>query len=148
MLKRWPQGVDGGPFYHKRPGKAWKGDLADIRFPSQRPGQMAVVRDLGDVVTMAQLNCLDLNPWPVRAEDTNHPDELRIDLDPTEGVAFSEVDIMAQSRRRGEMVERAGGRTSVPQIFIDGRHVGGCDELYALDARGELDPLLQQAEAG
>ena len=91
MLKRWPQGVAGGPFYHKRPGKAWKGDLADIRFPSQRPGQMAVARDLGDVVTMAQLNCLDLNPWPVRADDTNHPDELRIDLDPTDGVPFAEV---------------------------------------------------------
>jgi glutaredoxin 3 len=40
------------------------------------------------------------------------------------------------------MEARAGGRTSVPQIFIDGRHVGGCDDLYALDAEGKLDPLL------
>jgi glutaredoxin 3 len=41
-----------------------------------------------------------------------------------------------------EMVERSGGRRTVPQIFINGRHIGGCDDLHALDARGELDPLL------
>ncbi len=57
------------------------------------------------------------------------------------GAAFTEIDVMAQPGRRPEMVERAG-RTSVPQIFIDGRHIGGCDDLYALDARGQLDPLL------
>ena len=45
--------------------------------------------------------------------------------------------------RRPEMIERAGGRTTVPQIFIDGQHVGGCDDLMALDARGGLTPLLQ-----
>ena len=43
------------------------------------------------------------------------------------------------------MVERAGGRTSVPQIFIDGHHVGGCDELYALEASGKLDSMLDGA---
>ncbi len=58
------------------------------------------------------------------------------------GVAFSEYDLMAEPRRRPEMIERAAGRTSVPQIFIDGQHVGGCDELYALEERGALDPLL------
>ncbi len=56
---------------------------------------------------------------------------------------FEEIDVMAAPARKREMVERAGGRTSVPQIFIDGRHVGGCDELYALEAEGRLDPLLQ-----
>jgi len=49
---------------------------------------------------------------------------------------------MAEPGKRKEMTERAGGRTSVPQIFIDGRHIGGCDDLYALDAKGGLDPLL------
>ena len=58
-------------------------------------------------------------------------------------VAFEEIDVMMSPKRRGEMVERAQGRTSVPQIFIDGGHVGGCDELYALDAAGRLDPLLE-----
>ena len=44
--------------------------------------------------------------------------------------------------RRPEMIERAGGRTTVPQIFIDGQHVGGCDDLMALERAGKLDPLL------
>jgi glutaredoxin 3 len=44
--------------------------------------------------------------------------------------------------RRPEMIERAGGRTTVPQIFIDGQHVGGCDDLMALERTGKLDPLL------
>jgi glutaredoxin 3 len=60
----------------------------------------------------------------------------------SKGVAFEETDVMAEPAKRKEMVARAGGRTSVPQIFIDGRHIGGCDELYALDAKGGLDPLL------
>ena len=47
--------------------------------------------------------------------------------------------------KKAEMVQRAGGRTSVPQIFIDGRHVGGCDDLFALDRQGKLDPLLGAA---
>lgn len=58
------------------------------------------------------------------------------------GATYSEVDLMAEPSRRPEMLSRSGGRTSVPQIFIDGRHVGGCDDLYALDAKGGLDPLL------
>lgn len=61
------------------------------------------------------------------------------------GVAFTEIDVMVNPARRAEMVERSGGRTSVPQIFIDGRHIGGCDELYALEARDRLDGLLQSA---
>jgi glutaredoxin 3 len=60
----------------------------------------------------------------------------------SKGVAFEEFDIMAEPTRRKEMLGRAGGRASVPQIFIDGQHIGGCDELYALDAKGGLDPLL------
>jgi glutaredoxin 3 len=60
----------------------------------------------------------------------------------SKGVAFEETDVMAEPAKRKEMVARAGGRTSVPQIFIDGKHIGGSDELYALDAKGGLDPLL------
>lgn len=59
------------------------------------------------------------------------------------GVAFTEIDLMQEPLRRKEMIEKAGGLTSVPQIFIDETHVGGCDELYALDAEGKLDPLLE-----
>jgi glutaredoxin 3 len=60
------------------------------------------------------------------------------------GVAFETIDLLEDPSRRDEMVERAGGRTTVPQIFIDGTHVGGCDELVALDRAGKLDPLLGQ----
>ncbi len=61
------------------------------------------------------------------------------------GVAYEETDVMLKPSKRAEMTERAGGRTSVPQIFIDGRHIGGCDELYALERNGALDPLLDAA---
>ena len=58
------------------------------------------------------------------------------------GVAFTDVDIMEDTSKRDEMMARAGGRTSVPQIFIDGEHIGGSDELYALDRAGKLDAKL------
>jgi glutaredoxin 3 len=61
------------------------------------------------------------------------------------GVAFAEVDVMSEAGRRDEMVERSGGRRTVPQIFIDGRHIGGYDDLSALDKDGELDRLLASA---
>jgi len=57
------------------------------------------------------------------------------------GAEFAEVDVMVEAGRRDEMIERSGRRT-VPQIFIDGRHVGGYDDLSALDRSGELDRLL------
>lgn len=58
------------------------------------------------------------------------------------GVVYSEINIRAQPGRRAEMMNRAGGRHTVPQIFVGEKHVGGCDELYALDRAGKLDPLL------
>ncbi|WP_342104570.1 glutaredoxin 3 [Methylobacterium sp. SI9] len=59
------------------------------------------------------------------------------------GVSFQEIDVERVQGARATMVEKAGGRTSVPQIFVGGRHVGGCDDLYALDRAGKLDPLLK-----
>lgn len=58
------------------------------------------------------------------------------------GVDFEEYDITLGGPKRAEMLERANGRTSVPQIFIDGLHVGGSDDLHALDRDGRLDPML------
>ena len=58
-------------------------------------------------------------------------------------VEFEDIDVMMDRVRKAEMGERAGGRTSVPQIFIDGEHVGGCDELYALELDGKLDLMLE-----
>lgn len=64
------------------------------------------------------------------------------DLLRQKGVAFEEIDVNSQSGLRAQMREKAGGRNSVPQIWIGDRHVGGCDDLYALDRTGGLDPLL------
>jgi len=61
------------------------------------------------------------------------------------GVSFEEVDVTMKPNARKAMRERAGGAYTVPQIFIDGRHIGDCDKLHALDAKGELDPLLARA---
>ena len=58
------------------------------------------------------------------------------------GVEYSEYCIDGDEDARAEMKKRANGRSSVPQIFIDDRHIGGCDDLYELDSQGELEPLL------
>lgn len=58
------------------------------------------------------------------------------------GVAFKEIDVGMDAEKRAEMEARANGGYTVPQIFINGRHVGGCDDLHALDSAGKLDPLL------
>ncbi len=61
------------------------------------------------------------------------------------GVGFQEIDVFMDSGQRETMRERAGGRNTVPQIFIDGKHIGGCDDLVALERSGRLDPLLKSA---
>jgi glutaredoxin 3 len=58
------------------------------------------------------------------------------------GVPYANIDVDEEPARRAEMMRRAGGRTSVPQIFIDGAHIGGCDDMVALDRAGKLDPRL------
>ncbi|MEL6119478.1 MAG: glutaredoxin 3 [Pseudomonadota bacterium] len=58
------------------------------------------------------------------------------------GVSFSEINVLANPNRKQEMIQRANGGRTVPQIFIGGTHVGGCDDLYALEQSGKLDPLL------
>ena len=62
------------------------------------------------------------------------------------GAAYDEIAVDGDAALRARMSERAGGRTSVPQIFIGSTHVGGCDDLYALDRAGKLDPLLAGAQ--
>ncbi len=58
------------------------------------------------------------------------------------GVRFTEIDVTVTPGARQEMMDRAGGQRKVPQIFIDGRHLGGCEELFDLESRGALDSLL------
>ena len=98
VLKRWPDGASGEPFFQKRAPKPKDGpphEYATVRFPSGRSADLLVPRHSADLVWMVQLDCLDLNPWPVRAENVDRPDELRVDLDPEPDVAFSAVQTVA-----------------------------------------------------
>lgn len=61
------------------------------------------------------------------------------------GAKFNEIDILEAPDRKPEMIQRANGSRTVPQIFVGDTHVGGCDELYALERAGKLDPLLEAA---
>ncbi len=93
VLKRWVDGVAGKPFFQKRvPDGApeWL-QTATVTFPSGRHARELVVNDGAHLVWGVNLGVIDWNPWPVRRSDLDHPDELRIDLDPGPGVPFSEV---------------------------------------------------------
>jgi len=91
MLKRYMKDVTIEPIYHKRASKNTPFETVQIRFPSQRPGRMNVPESQADVIRLVQLGCLDFHPWPVRADDIDHPDELRFDFDPTDGFGFDKV---------------------------------------------------------
>ncbi len=60
----------------------------------------------------------------------------------SKGVKYTEYNITGDNAARAKMIERTGGPDSIPQIFINGKHYGGCDDIHALDAKGQLDPLL------
>ena len=92
-LKRWVDGVGGEPFFQKRvPDSApeWL-QTATVTFPSGRHARELVANDAAHLVWGVNLGVIDWNPWPVRRKDLDHPDELRVDLDPGPGVPFSEV---------------------------------------------------------
>ncbi len=86
-LKRWPGGAGEDFFFTKRAPETITHATA-VRFPSARPGKMPYVENIADVVEQVQLGVLDLNPWNARIDDLDHPDELRLDLDPTEEFTF------------------------------------------------------------
>jgi glutaredoxin 3 len=68
-----------------------------------------------------------------------------VDLLEKKGVPFTEIEAAFDPQKRQEMVQRAGGRATFPQIFIGEQHIGGCDEMMALERSGQLDPLLAAA---
>jgi DNA ligase D-like protein (predicted polymerase) len=93
VMKRWVDGVEGKPFFQKRvPDGApeWL-QTATVTFPSGRHARELVPNDAAHLVWGVNLGVIDWNPWPVRRSDLDHPDELRVDLDPGPGVPFSEV---------------------------------------------------------
>jgi bifunctional non-homologous end joining protein LigD len=98
MLVRFPQGIEGQHFYQKRAPASrppWI-EVAEIHFPSGRSAQEIVPRDAAALAWLANLACLELHPHAVRAEDLEHPDELRVDLDPVPGVKWEQVREVAQ----------------------------------------------------
>ncbi len=93
MLVRYPNGIDGEHFYQKRAPKsrpAWI-EVVELHFPSGRAAEEVVPRDAAALAWLANLACLELHPHPVRAEDLEHPDELRVDLDPVPGIQWRQV---------------------------------------------------------
>jgi bifunctional non-homologous end joining protein LigD len=98
VLVRYPNGIDGEFFFQKRaPASrpAWI-DVISLSFPSGRTAEEVVPRDAAALCWMANLACLELHPHPVRADDLDHPDELRVDLDPVPGVDWPQIRTVAQ----------------------------------------------------
>jgi DNA ligase D-like protein (predicted polymerase) len=93
VLKRFVNGAEGEAFFQKRAPTSrpdWL-DTVVLKFPSGRTAEELVVGDAAGLAWMANLGCIDLNPHPVRATDLDHPDELRVDLDPVPGVEWSQI---------------------------------------------------------
>src|SRR5690242_11683735 len=93
VLKRYVDGAAGEPFFQKRAPERrpeWV-ETVELRFPSGRTASEIVVRDAAQLLWIVNLGCIDLNPHPVRADDLDHPDELRVDLDPRPGVSWDDV---------------------------------------------------------
>lgn len=98
VLKRYVKGIEGDFFFQKRaPTKrpSWV-QTVELKFPSGRTAHEIVVRDLAQLVWIVNLGCIDLNPHPVRSDDLDHPDELRVDLDPTPGTNWSQIQRVAR----------------------------------------------------
>jgi bifunctional non-homologous end joining protein LigD len=93
VLKRYVNGAQGEPFFQKRAPSSrpdWI-ETVELSFPSGRTAEEVVVRDPAGLAWVINLGCIDLNPHPVRADDLDHPDELRVDLDPVPGVDWAQI---------------------------------------------------------
>ncbi len=134
VLVRYPNGVGGEFFYQKRTPDSrppWL-EVVTISFPSGRTAAEIVPRDAAALAWMANLGCLELHPHPVRADDLDHPDELRVDLDPGPGVAWEDVRRVALVVREAleEHVLRGWPKTSGSR----GMHINGrSDRRWTFD---------------
>jgi len=111
VLKRYVNGAEGEPFFQKRAPEQhpeWV-ETVELHFPSGRTAREIVVRDAAQLLWIVNLGCIDLNPHPVRADDLEHPDELRVDLDPGPGTSWDDVrrvalivrDVLGEHQLRG-----------------------------------------------
>lgn len=123
VLKRFVNGANEDPFFQKRAPTnrpEWV-STARITFPSGRHADLAVCDEVADLLWAANLGCLDLNPWPVRADDVDHPDELRVDLDPTPEASWADVRDVALVV--GEVLEDFGYRSFPKTSGSRGIHI-------------------------
>ena len=123
VLKRFVNGTTEPPFFQKRaPDKRPPGvETAHVEFPSGRSADLAVCDDAADLLWVVNLGCVDLNPWPVRADDVDHPDELRVDLDPTPEASFADVRNVAMEC--GAVLEELGYRSYPKTSGSRGIHI-------------------------
>jgi DNA ligase D-like protein (predicted polymerase) len=115
VLKRYPDGAEGDFFYQKRVPASrpeWL-ETVTVAFPSGRSAEELCPTDVAHLAWAANAGCLDLNPWAVRRSDVDHPDELRIDLDPQPGVPFDAVRRVALEAR--QVLEERGGLVGWPK---------------------------------
>src|SRR5437879_5449675 len=123
VLKRYVDGAEGEAFFQKR-APAQRPDwieTVELRFPSGRTAQEVVVRDAAQLLWIVNLGCIDLNPHPVRVEDLEHPDELRVDLDPGPGTAWADVRRVALIVR--DVLDERGLRGAPKTTGSRGMHV-------------------------
>jgi DNA ligase D-like protein (predicted polymerase) len=142
MLVRYPDGIEGEHFYQKRAPTSrpdWV-DVAQLHFPSGRLAEEVVPRDAAALAWLANLACLELHPHPVRADDLEHPDELRVDLDPVPGVPWEQIREVAQVARA---VLHEHGLTGWPKTSGSrGMHV-----IVRLERRWTFDEVRRAALA-
>jgi DNA ligase D-like protein (predicted polymerase) len=142
VLKRYVDGAEGEPFYQKRAPENhpdWV-ETVELRFPSGRTAREIVVRDAAQLLWIVNLACVDLNPHPVRADDLDHPDELRVDLDPGPGVPWEDVRTVALHVR--DVLEERG-LTGWPKTSGSrGMHVN-----VRIDRRWDFDQVRRAALA-
>jgi len=142
VMRRFPDGIHGEAFYQKRVPKArpeWL-QTAKITFPSGREADELVMADVAHLIWMANLASLELHPWPVRRTDVDHPDELRIDLDPTPRIPFASVRKVALVCR--DLLEELGLRGFPKTSGKRGIHI-----LVRVEPRREFPDVRRAALA-
>jgi bifunctional non-homologous end joining protein LigD len=142
VLKRYVDGAEGEPFYQKRAPEQhpeWI-ETVELRFPSGRTAREIVVRDAAQLLWIVNLGCIDLNPHPVRAADLEHPDELRVDLDPGPGVSWDQV--RRVTRIVGDVLDEHGLRGWPKTSGSRGMHVN-----VRIERRWSFDQVRRAALA-
>ena len=142
VLKRYVNGADQEPFFQKRVPESrpdWI-ETAELSFPSGRTAREIEVRDAAQLLWIVNLGCIDLNPHPVRADDLEHPDELRVDLDPGPGVGWPDVRRVALIVR--EVLEEHGLRGWPKTSGSRGMHVN-----VRIERRWSFDQVRRAALA-